>query len=67
MHLGVDFLGCCAILFPVMRDTFDNLSCEEIFELNAMCDQWQNDAIEAQDADAEWIRANTKLVNISEK
>jgi len=49
MHLGVDFLGCCAILFPVMRDTFDNLSCEEVFELNAVCDEWQNDAIEAQE------------------
>ena len=33
-----------------MRDmTFDDLSCEEVFELNAMCDEWQNDAIEAQD------------------
>ena len=58
-----------------MNTTFDNLSCEEIFELNAMCDEWQNDAVEAQDADAveaqdadaEWIRANTKLVNVSEK
>ena len=48
-------------------NTFDNLSCEEVFELNAMCDEWQNDAIQAQDEDAEWIRANTKLVNISEK
>ena len=34
-----------------MNTTCDNLSCEEIFELNAMCDQWQNDAIEAQEAD----------------
>ena len=34
-----------------MNTTFDNLSCEEIFELNAMCDEWQNDAIEAQEAD----------------
>ena len=40
-----------------MRDTFDNLSCEEVFELNAMCDEWQNDAIKAQDEDAEWMRA----------
>ena len=48
-------------------NTFDEISCEEQFELNAMCDQWQNDAIKAQDEDAEWIRANTKLVNISEK
>ena len=50
-----------------MNTTFDDLSCEEVFELNAMCDEWQNDAVEAQDADAEWIRANTKLVNVSEK
>ena len=50
-----------------MNTTYDNLSCEEILELNAMCDEWQNDAVEAQDADAEWIRANTKLVNVSEK
>ena len=49
MHLSVDFLGNCAILFSVMRDTFDNLSCEEVFELNAVCDEWQNDAIEAQE------------------
>ena len=34
-----------------MNTTFDNQSCEEIFELNAMCDEWQNDAIEAQEAD----------------
>jgi|TARA_R100000049_G_C1890141_1_gene43498 hypothetical protein len=30
-------------------NTFDNLSCEEVFELNAVCDEWQNDAIEAQE------------------
>ncbi len=47
--------------------TFDDLSCEEVFELNAVCEEWNNEAIEAQDADAEWIEANTKLVNISEK
>ena len=29
--------------------TFDDLSCEEVFELNAMCDEWLNEAIEAQD------------------
>lgn len=40
-----------------MNTTFDNLSCEEVFELNAMCDEWQNDAIKAQDEDAEWMRA----------
>ena len=35
-----------------MRDmTFDDLSCEEVFEFNAVCDEWQNDAIKAQDAD----------------
>ena len=43
-----------------MNTTFDNLSCEEIFELNAMCDQWQSDAIEAQDADAEYLRAHAE-------
>jgi hypothetical protein len=31
-----------------MNTTFDN---EEIFELNAMCDEWQNDAIEAQEVE----------------
>lgn len=49
MHLSVDFFGDCVILFSVMRDTFDNLSCEEVFELNAVCDEWQVDAIEAQE------------------
>ena len=29
--------------------TFDDLSCEAGFELNAVCEEWQNDAIEAQD------------------
>ena len=29
--------------------TFDDLSCEEVFELNAMCDEWRDAAIEAQD------------------
>ena len=47
--------------------TFDDLSCEEVFELNAVCDEWLNEAIETQDADADWIRANTKLVKVSEK
>ena len=72
MHLGVDFFGNSAILFSVMRD---RIEIEEIFEadpqaraeFDTVCDEWQNDAIEAQDADAEWIRANTKLVNVSEK
>ena len=34
-----------------MNNTFDELSCEEVFELNEMCDEWQNDAIEAQEAE----------------
>jgi len=34
-----------------MRDTFDNLSCEEVFELNAVCDEWQQEAIQAQEAE----------------
>jgi len=67
MKKDVDFPGDCDILIPVMRNTFDDLSCEEVFELNAVCEDWQNDAIEAQDADADWIRANTKLVKVSEK
>ena len=47
---GVDFSGNCDILISVMGNmTFDDLSCEEVFELNAMCDEWLNEAIEAQD------------------
>ena len=34
-----------------MRDTYDNLSCEEVFELNAICDQWEQEAIKAQEAE----------------
>ncbi len=65
---GVDFSGNCDILISVMGNmTFDDLSCEEVFELNAVCDEWLNEAIETQDADADWIRANTKLVKVSEK
>ena len=30
---------------------FEDLSCEERFELDAQCDIWQADAIAAQDAD----------------
>ncbi len=49
---GVDFSGDCDILISVMGNmTFDDLSCEEVFELNAMCDEWLNEAIEAQEAD----------------
>ena len=55
---GVDFSGDCDILIPVMGNmTFDDLSCEEVFELNAMCDEWLNEAIETQDADEEWIKS----------
>ena len=32
-----------------MINKFDELSCEEVFELNEMCDEWLNEAIEAQD------------------
>ena len=47
---GVDFSGDCDILISVMGNmTFDDLSCEEVFELNAVCDEWLNEAIEAQD------------------
>ena len=50
MKKGVDFSGNCDILISVMGNmTFDDLSCEEVFELNAMCDEWLNEAIEAQD------------------
>ena len=44
-----------AIIFLVsegnnnMINKFDELSCEEVFELNEMCDEWLNEAIEAQD------------------
>ena len=55
---GVDFSGDCDILISVMGNmTFDDLSCEEVFELNAVCDEWLNEAIEAQDADEEWIKS----------
>ena len=56
MHLGVDFFGDSAILFSVMRD---RIEMEEIFEadpqaraeFDTVCDEWQNDAIEAQEAE----------------
>ena len=58
MKKHVDFSGDCDILISVMGNmTFDDLSCEEVFELNAMCDEWLNEAIEAQDADEEWIKS----------
>ena len=50
MKKDVDFSGDCDILISVMGNmTFDDLSCEEVFELNAVCDEWLNEAIEAQD------------------
>ena len=50
MKKGVDFSGNCDILISVMGNmTFDDLSCEEVFGLNAVCDEWLNEAIEAQD------------------
>ncbi len=50
----VDFLAVCDILFSVMRDM---ISCEEVFEadpqaraeFDAVCDEWQDEAILAQD------------------
>ena len=51
---GVDFSGDCDILISVMGNmTFDDLSCEEVFELNAVCDEWLNEAIEAQDKEVQ--------------
>jgi hypothetical protein len=43
----------------------DNISCEEVFEadpqaraeFDVVCDEWQNEAIEAQDADEEWVKS----------
>ena len=53
------------MLFPVMRDM---ISCEEVFEadvaaiqleeqaeFNAVCDEWQNEAILAQDAEEDLV------------
>jgi len=50
----VDFLAVCDILFSVMRDM---ISCEEVFEadpraraeFDAVCDEWLNESILAQD------------------
>ena len=54
MKKGVDFSGNCDILISVMGNmTFDDLSCEEVFELNAVCDEWLNEAIEAQDKEVQ--------------
>tara|TARA_Y100000590_G_scaffold439410_1_gene563402 strand:- start:424 stop:696 length:273 start_codon:yes stop_codon:yes gene_type:complete len=50
----VDFFSDSVTLFSVMGMTkrlFEELSCEERFELDAQCDIWQADAIAAQDRD----------------
>ena len=44
---------------------FEELSCEERFELDAQCDIWQADAIAAQDrdmVDAEMARQSDALI-----
>ena len=51
---ALDFFLNSGRLFFVMGMTkrlFEELSCEERFELDAQCDIWQADAIAAQDAD----------------
>ena len=51
-----------------MRDmTFDDLSCEEVFELNAMCDEWQRDAIEAQELEREADEARWNALGVDVK
>ena len=48
------------MLFPVMRDM---ISCEEVFEADAnaraefdvVCDEWLNEAIDAQDAEEDLV------------
>ena len=49
-----------------MNNTFDELSCEEVFELNEMCDEWQNEAIETQELakrDTITLNGNVYFVN----
>jgi hypothetical protein len=56
MKKSLDFLVDSVILFPVMRDM---ITCEEVFEasaqereeLNVWCDEMDNEAIFAQDAE----------------
>ena len=58
----VDFFLNCDKIISVMRD---NITCEEVFEADAnaraefeaVCDEWQNEAIKAQDADEEWVKS----------
>ena len=65
---GVDFSGDCDILISVMGNmTFDDLSCEEVFELNAMCDEWQRDAIEAQELEREADEARWNALGVDVK
>ena len=56
MKKRVDISVVCDILFSVMRDM---ISCEEVFEadpqaraeFDVVCDEWLNEAIDAQDAE----------------
>jgi hypothetical protein len=64
---GVDILNGCDILFSVMRD---RIELEEIFEadpqaraeFNAVCDQWQAEAIAEQEAE---LKAMAKQEEVS--
>ena len=47
--------------------TFDDLSCEEVFELNAMCDEWRDAAIEAQELEREADEARWNALGVDVK
>jgi len=57
----VDIFQNCDILFSVMRD---RIELEEVFEadpqaraeFNAVCDQWQNEAVVEQDKEICWCK-----------
>ena len=56
------------MLFSVMGNmTFDDLSCEEVFELNAMCDEWQDAAIQAQELEWEAEEARWNALGVDVK
>ena len=68
MKKDVDFSGDCDILIPVMRNmTFDDLSCEEVFELNAVCDEWRDAAIQAQELEWEADEARWNALGVDVK
>ena len=68
MKKDVDFSGDCDILISVMGNmTFDDLSCEEVFELNAMCDEWRDAAIEAQELEREADEARWNALGVDVK